>query len=414
MLPLVRTNHQKLEDYRGVISGELFQKIQEMAKDLRGLKVFQVNATPRGGGVAELLKSLVPLMKGIGIKTEWYTIPPREDFFKITKEIHNALQGKEYAIPFWQRVRYLEHIERSANLMRDMRPDIWVIHDPQPAGVILYLPHFHPAACRIHIDLTLPNPEAWKFFSGIFGMYDKIILSSKRFIKKEVKEKAVVFPPAIDPLAPKNQPLSLDFSREVLKSYGIDPLRPLVSQVSRFDPWKGFPELIEAYQIAKKRIPDLQLALVGFFLAKDDPEAMKIYNLVKKKAERDPGILLFFDPEMLGSLKVHVFVNAIQVASKVVVQNSTREGFGLSLTEAMWKGKAVIGGPAEGIKLQIQNNKNGFLSSNPQGLAKRIIQLIKNPQFAEKLGKAAQKTVGEKFLIPRLLENYLKIFKELV
>ena len=223
MLPLVKTNHQKLEKYRGLISEDLFEEITKLAKGLKGLRVFQVNATPRGGGVAELLKSLVPLMKGIGIKTEWYTIPPREGFFKITKEIHNALQGKEYVIPFWQRVRYLEHIERSANLMRDMRPDIWVIHDPQPSGVILYLPHFHPAICRIHIDLTLPNPEVWKFFSGIFGMYDRIILSSKRFIKKEIKEKIVVFPPAIDTLSPKNQPLNLDFSKEILKNYGIDP-----------------------------------------------------------------------------------------------------------------------------------------------------------------------------------------------
>jgi trehalose synthase len=414
MLPLVRTNHQKLEDYRELISGDLFEEITRLAKDLKNLRVFQVNATPRGGGVAELLRSLVPLMKGIGIKTEWYTIPPREDFFKITKEIHNALQGKEYVIPFWQRVRYLEHIERSASLMRDMKPDVWVIHDPQPAGVILYLPHFHPAICRIHIDLTLPNPEAWKFFSGIFGMYDKIILSSKRFIKEEIKEKAVVFPPAIDPLAHKNQPLNLDFSKEILKSYGINPSRPLVSQVSRFDPWKGFLELIEAYQIVKKKIPDLQLALVGFFLAKDDPEAMKVYNLVKEKAEKDPDIFLFFDPEMLGSLEVHVFVNAIQVASEVIVQNSTREGFGLSLTEAMWKRKAVVGGPAEGMKLQIQNNKNGFLSSSSQELAKRIIQLIKNPQLAEKLGKAAKANVKGKFLMPRLLRDYLKIFKELV
>ena len=414
MLPLVKTNHQKLEDYKKLISGDLFREIIDLSKDLKGLRVFQVNATPRGGGVAEILKSLVPLMKGIGIESEWYTIPPREDFFKITKEIHNALQGKEYDIPFWHRVRYLEHIETSANLMREMKPDIWVIHDPQPAGVILYLSHFRPAICRVHIDLTLPNTEAWKFFAGIFGMYDKIVVSSKRFIKADIKRKAVVFPPAIDPLSPKNQFLNPGFSKEILKGYGINPLRPLISQVSRFDPWKGFLELIEAYQIAKKKIPGLQLALVGFFLAKDDPEAMKIYNLVKKITEKDPDIFLFFDPEMLGSLKVHVFVNAIQTASSVIVQNSTREGFGLTLAEAMWKEKAVIGGKAEGIKLQIKNNKNGFLASSPRELAKKIIRLIKNPQLAEALGKEAKETVREKFLIPRLLRDYLKIFKELI
>ena len=414
MLPLVKTNHQKLGDYRELISEGLFEEIIGLAGGLKGLRVFHVNATPRGGGVAELLKSLVPLMKGAGVKAEWYTIPPREDFFKITKEIHNALQGKEYVIPFWHRVRYLEHIETSANLMKGMKPDIWVIHDPQPAGVILYLPHFHPAVCRIHIDLTLPNPEAWKFFAGIFGMYDKIILSSKKFVKKEIKEKATVFQPAIDPLAPKNQSISLDLSKEILKSYGINPLKPLASQVSRFDPWKGFLELIEAYQITKKKIPSLQLALVGFSLAKDDPEAMKIYSLIKKRTEKDPDIFLFFDPEMLGSLKVHVFVSAIQTASNIIIQNSTKEGFGLSLTEAMWKGKAVIGGPAEGMRLQIQDGKNGFLASSPRDLSKKIIQLIGDPRLVEKFGKGAEKTVKERFLMLRLLRDYLKVFKELV
>lgn len=414
MLPLVKTNFQKLEDYKGLISEELFQEINDLAKDLKGLRVFQVNATPRGGGVAEILKSLVPLMKGIGIKAEWYTIPPREDFFMITKEIHNALQGKEYVIPFWHRVRYLKHMEISAELMRDMKPDIWVIHDPQPAGVILYLPHFHPAICRLHIDLTSPNPEAWKFFAGIFGMYDKIVLSSKKFIKKEIQEKSVAFPPAIDPLAPKNQPLNLDFSKKILKRCGINSSRPLISQVSRFDPWKGCLELIEAYQIAKKKIPDLRLALVGFFLARDDPEAMKIFKLIREKTKKDPNIFLFSNPEMLGSLKVDTFVNAIQIASDVIVQNSIKEGFGLSLTEAMWKEKAVIGGKAEGIKLQIENGKNGFLVSNPQELAKRIIQLIKNRQLAEKLGRAAKEKVKEKFLMPRLLRDYLKVFKEMI
>ena len=325
MLPHVETPVQKLENYKEIVAEEILKEIKTLAGGLKKLRVNLINSTPRGGGVAEILKSLVPLMKGVGLKAEWYTIPPREDFFRITKEIHNALQGKEYIFPFWHRVRYLKHVETTANLMRDMKADIWVIHDPQPASVILYLPNFHPSICRIHIDLTLPNPEARKFFAGIFGMYDKIVLSSKEFIKKEIKEKAMVFPPAIDPLAPKNQPLNLREAKEILESYGIDTSRPLISQVSRFDPWKGFLELIDAYQIAKKKIPDLQLALVGFFLAKDDPEAMKIFRLIRKKTATDSDIFLFFNPEMLGSLKVHVFVKAIQVASDVVLQNSSRE-----------------------------------------------------------------------------------------
>lgn len=414
MLPLVKTNHQKLEDYKELISEELFEEIESLAKPLKNLKIIMVNSAPRGGGVAEVLKSLIPIMKGVGIQAEWHTIPPREDFFKITKEIHNALQGKEYILPFWHRVRYLQHIERSAFLMRDMKADIWVIHDPQPAGVILYLPHFHPSICRLHIDLTSPNPEAWNFFAEFLQMYDRIILSSKNFVKKEIKEKAVIFPPAIDPLMPKNQSLDLTVAREILENYGLDPSQPLISQVSRFDSWKGFPEVIDAFWLAKRKIPNLQLALVGFFLARDDPEAMKVYKLIRKKSEKDSDIFLFSDPDTLGSLKVDDFVNAIQVASEVVLQNSIREGFGLSLTEAMWKGKVVIGGKAGGIKLQIQNGKNGFLVQSPKEAAKRIIQLIKSPQLAEKLGEAARKTVREKFLMPRLLKDYLKLFKEVL
>jgi len=414
MLPLVKTNHQKLEDYKELISEELFEEIESLAKPLKNLKIIMVNSAPRGGGVAEVLKSLIPIMKGVGIQAEWHTIPPREDFFKITKEIHNALQGKEYILPFWHRVRYLQHIERSAFLMRDMKADIWVIHDPQPAGVILYLPHFHPSICRLHIDLTSPNPEAWNFFAGFLQMYDRIILSSKNFVKKEIKEKAVIFPPAIDPLMPKNQSLDLTVAREILENYGLDPSQPLISQVSRFDSWKGLPEVIDAFWLAKRKIPNLQLALVGFFLARDDPEAMKVYKLIRKKSEKDSDIFLFSDPDTLGSLKVDDFVNAIQVASEVVLQNSIREGFGLSLTEAMWKGKVVIGGKAGGIKLQIQNGKNGFLVQSPKEAAKRIIQLIKSPQLAEKLGEAARKTVREKFLMPRLLKDYLKLFKEVL
>jgi len=353
-------------------------------------------------------------MKGVGIKAEWYTIPPREDFFKITKEIHNALQGKEYTFPFWHRVRYLQHMERSAFLMRDMKADIWLIHDPQPAGVILYLPNFHPSVCRLHIDLTSPNKECWNFFAGSFRMYDKIILTSKEFIKKEIEEKTIIFPPAIDPLMEKNRPLELEKARRILESFGIDVKKPLISQVSRFDPWKDPLGAIEAYKLAKKKIPNLQLALVGLFLARDDPEAMKIFKETEKAAKGDSDIFLFSNADQIGSLKVDTFVNAFQTASAVILQKSIREGFNLSVTEAMWKEKVVIGGNVGGIKLQIENGKNGFLVSTPKEAAKRIVQLIRNPQLAEKLGKAAKETVKEKFLMPRLLRDYLKLFKEVI
>lgn len=329
MLPLVKTPTQKLEKYKDLISKELFEEIKKISQDLKGLRVLHVNATPRGGGVAEVLKSLIPLMKGVGIEARWYTIPPREDFFEITKKMHNALQGQDYEFPFSARKRYLHHIESTARLMQDMTADIWVVHDPQPAGIIEFLPHFHPSICRLHVDLTSPNQEVWDFVAGFLESYDKVILTSKKYIKPEIKRKVVIFPPAIDPLAPKNQPLALVTSKQILKSFGINSSKPLISQVSRFDPWKDPLGVIEAYKIAKKKIPNLQLALVGFFLARDDPEAMKIYKIAKKKAEKDPNVFLFANRELLGSLKVHVFVKAIQASSDIILQKSTREGFGL-------------------------------------------------------------------------------------
>ncbi len=413
MLPEVKTPVKKLEHYQKLITKSQHAEIKNLAKDLKGLKVNLINSTPRGGGVAEILKSLVPLMKGVGLKAKWYTIPGREDFFKITKEMHNALQGKKYEFPFSHRKRYLYHMIRSASLMQDMQADIWVVHDPQPAGVIQFLPRFHPSVCRLHIDLTSPNKEVWDFVSGYLEMYDRVIVSSKAFIKPETEREAVVFAPAIDPLATKNQPMDLKNAKHILKSFGIDSSKPLITQVSRFDPWKNPLDVIKIYRLVKKKFPGLQLAMVGFFLAQDDPEGMKVFKRVEKEAKKDPDIFLFADINLLGGLQVDTFVNAAQAVSNAILQNSVREGFGLTVSEAMWKGKAVVGGPAEGIKLQIKDGVNGFITKNPQQAAEKIVRLIKNPALAKKLGRKAHQTVKNNFLMPRLLKDYLKLFKQL-
>jgi len=415
MLPHVRTPVQKLQNYRGIIPDRLYREILDLTQDLKGLKVVLINSTPRGGGVAEILKSLVPLMKGVGINAFWHVIPPGRKFFKLTKELHNALQGKEFKLGFESRRLYQHHMERSAEMMLDMKADLWVVHDPQPAGIIHYLPRFHPSISHIHIETSNPNPDAWNFIEGFVLMYDRIIFSAKEFIPPTLpKNKVVVFPPAIDPLSDKNKPLSLSTAKVILESFGIDPSKPLVSQVSRFDPWKDPVGVIKAYYLAKNKIPNLQLALLGLFLAHDDPEAMRVFREVKKHAKGDPDIFMFSDPGELGSLKVGIFVNAFQVGSDVILQKSIREGFGLTVAEAMWKGKPVIGGKVGGIKLQIKNGKNGFLVKSPEEAAQRIVELIKKPKLAQKLGKEAKKTVREKFLMPRLLRDYLRLFKELI
>lgn len=415
MLPLVKTPIQKLEDYRGTISNRLFREIQELSKDLKGLEVNMINSTPRGGGVAEVLKSLIPLMKGVGLRTNWYVIPPGRKFFHLTKEIHNALQGKEYSLSFQSRRLYQRRTEQSAELMLDMKSDIWVLHDPQPVGIIHYLPNFHPSISHIHIDTSNPNEEARNFIEPFLVMYDRVIFSSKEFVFPSFpKQKIKIFPPAIDSLTEKNKTLPVSQAKAILESFGINTKKPLISQVSRFDPWKDPLGVIQAYYLAKKKIPDLQLALVGLFLAYDDPEAIKVFKEVEKETKGNPDIFLFSNPDQLGSLRVDRFVNACQTASDVVLQKSIREGFGLSVTEAMWKRKPVIGGRVGGIKLQIENGKNGFLVSTPEEAAKKIVRLIKNPELSKRLGEAGHQTVKEKFLMPRLLRDYLKLFKELV
>lgn len=414
MLPLVETPTHLLKKYKGVISDNLFNEIKVLSKDLKGLRIVMINSTPRGGGVAEILTSLVPLMKGVGIDANWHVIPPGKKFFGLTKEIHNALQGKEYTLSFHSRRLYQYHMERAAKLMLDMQADIWILHDPQPLGIIHYLPNFHPSISRIHIDTSNPNQDVWHFLEPFLSKYDRIIFSAKDFIAKTLpKKKVVVFPPAINPLTDKNKTLKPNTAKTILSSFRIDPRKPLVTQVSRFDPWKDPLGVIKAYKIAKREIPNLQLALVGLFLALDDPEAMKVFKEAQKATEGDPDIFLFSSPQELGSLTVDTFVNAFQTGSDVILQKSIKEGFGLTVTEAMWKGKPVIGGNVGGIKLQIRNRKNGFLVSSSEEAAKRIIQLIRKPELAKKIGREAQEAVRENFLMPRLLKDYLKLFKEL-
>src|SRR3989344_1632031 len=416
MLPRVKTKNKKLKDYKGIIKSNLFHETKAIAKDLKGLKVVMVNATPKGGGVAEILDSLIPLMNDVGIKANWYVIPAGKKFEGLlTKEIHNALQGENYSLSFSSRKLYLRHTEGLAKLVKDMKTDIWFLHDPQPAGLISFLPNLHPAISQIHIDTSHPNQAAWQFFEPFLLQYDRVIFSLKGFVKKSLpKEKVIVFPPAIDPLTEKNKLLPSVKAKKILKRFDINLNKPLVSQIARFDPWKDPSGVIQAFRLAKKKIPNLQLAYLGLFLALDDPDAIKIFQKVEKKVKKEKDIFLFADPRKLGNVKVDIFVNAFQTGSDIILQKSIREGFGLSVTEAMWKGKPVIGGKVGGIKIQIDNGKNGFLVSSSEEAAKRIVQLLGNPQLAQRLGRAARKKVREKFLMPRLLRDYLKLFQKLV
>jgi len=414
MLPRVSLQKKKIRNYQQFVKNDLYREVLELAKQLKGLKVVHINATSLGGGVAEILSVLAPLMNDLEIRTHWYVLFPDERFFKVTKKIHNILQGKQTVLTDNEKKFYLDTNKKIADSMRRVKPDIWVIHDPQPLPLISYFPNLHPSILRFHIDLSNPQQNTWDFLFPHIEKYERIIFSMKDFVNEVIpKEKIAVFPPAIDPLSPKNIPLNIESAKSIVQNFGINTDKPLVTQISRFDAWKDPLGVIKAYYLAKNKIPDLQLALVGIFQAQDDPEAIEVFEKVKKHVKGDPDIFLFSDIRALN-IENDILINAFQVASNLILQKSIKEGFGLTVAEAMWKEKPVIGGNVGGIKLQIKNNKNGFLVNSSEETAKRIVQLIKNPDLAKKMGKKAKKTVRERFLIPRLLRDYLKLFAELV
>jgi len=414
MLEKVKIKEKKIDDYRKIILPSLLKEIKSLSKELKGLKVNLVNSTSKGGGVAEILNSLIPLLRDVKIDASWYVISGDKQFFNLTKEIHNALQGKDFLLTLDLRKKYRANMERISKEMKGMSPDVWVMHDPQTVGIIDYFPNLHPCISHIHIDTSFPNKDVWNFIMPFLLKYDKIIFSEKEFRQTDIPiEKTSIIPPAIDPLTEKNKVLSKKESKNILKDFGIDIKRPLISQISRFDPWKNPSGVVDAYKIAKKKIPGLQLALVGLLLASDDPEAAKVYHKVEKETKGDPDIFLFFNPDKLSNLTVDRFVNAFQTASDIILQNSTKEGFGLTVSEAMWKEKAVIGGNVGGIKIQIKDGENGFLVSSSKEAAEKIIFLFENPKIRKNMGKKAKKTVLEKFLMPRLLRDYMLLLKDI-
>ena len=406
---------KKFSDYEKIIKPELAEEIKELAKKLKGIRVSNINATPVGGGVAEILKSLVPLMRSVGIDANWYVMPPSKKFFGITKQIHNALQGKKYNLSHSAKDFYLKHNEKTAKLMADIKTDIWVVHDPQPTATRAFFPKKKAFISRIHIDTTDPNLEVLKFMYSFWRKYNYLVFSLEEFVPKSLKKRNVaVFKPAIDPLSPKNKPCSLTVAKSIIQEFGVDPTKPLLAQVFRFDPWKNPEGSIRAYYLAKNKIPNLQLALVGLMIAKDDPEAERVFKAVKKHAEGDPDIFLFSDPGQIGDFSIDLFVSVFQTAADVIIHKAIREGFGLVVTEAMWKGKPVVGGNVGGIKKQIKDGISGFLVNTEEEAAERIIELLSSRSLRNKIGREAKESVRENFLMPRLLRDYLRLFNKLV
>ncbi|MDP2676632.1 MAG: glycosyltransferase [bacterium] len=388
--------------------------ILRLAKKLRGKRIIHLNAAPKGGGVAEILKSLIPLERDLGLTSEWYTIRAPRAFFVITKKIHNALQSAPLRITAEEKRLYLKINKNIAyDLKKIKKADIYVIHDPQPLALIAYF-HEGSMISRIHIDLSDPDPDVLSFLKPYLRKYNCLIFSMKEFAVPGVRTKKSYILPAIDPFAIKNISLREDARQKILEDAGINPTKPLISQISRFDPWKDPLGVIQAYYHAKNEIPDLQLALVGFAEAQDDPEAQEIFEQVQKHAKGDPDIHIFFDPKTLGAFTNEMLVNAVQSGSDVVLQKSLKEGFGLTVTEAMWKGKAVVAGNVGGIRKQIRSGKDGFLVNTPMEAADRIVELIRDKKLNARLGASAHMRSKNNFLMSRHLHEHLKLYQKML
>jgi len=410
MIQAIKLGPIRLAKYRNLVSAEVFSEIEQFAKKLAGLKVVHLNTTASGGGVAEILYTLVPLLNGVGLAARWYTIKVPKTFFETTKQMHNYLQGKKGDLSEAQRQLYLKINEGVAKDLLALKTDIWVVHDPQLAAVAGHLPNLHPSIWRCHIDTSHPNIFVWRFLLPFIQKYDCYIFTLRKYLGPGLEpQKAKIFTPAIDPLSVKNRPLPQNKAKEIISQFGINPEKPLISQISRFDPWKDPWGVIDAYRQAKKEIPTLQLALIGSFAA-DDPEANEVVADIKKYAKGDPAIFILSNQDKVFNLEV----NAFQTVSNIIIQKSTKEGFGLTVTEGMWKGKPVIGGKAGGIVGQIVDGETGFLVTTAAQTAEKIVYLLKNPDKAVKMGKKGKERVREKFLITRLLLDHLKLYDELV
>lgn len=400
--------------YLPLIPSETTEQLLAVAQELKDLLIVHINSTATGGGVAEILQSLVPLMNGLGIATERVVIKPPLNFFKVTKKIHNLLQGAEGTLSQKDLEVYFRGLRKVGEDMRrqNLTADVWFLHDPQLLPMAQLLPRgFDDTWIWVcHIDLTTPNPKVLDTLLPFTKDYDRLILSLESYVPNGLGEAPSVYiaPPAIDPLTIKNIPLDRDKAVKLVAALGVDPDRPLVTQVSRFDRWKDPWGVIDAYRLARQTVPGLQLALLGFSQANDDPEALDVVTNVTEHAAQDPDIHIYFDPSGLPA-SIDEVVNAFQVAADVIIQKSLREGFGLTVTEAMWKKRAVIGGNVGGIRLQINNGVNGYLVDSSEECAGRIVELINDPDLRSRLGEAARETVRERFLMPSLALDYLKV-----
>jgi trehalose synthase len=404
MLQDVALGERSLADYTHLVGRTLIEEIQERAEPLAGKRILHISAAAFGGGVSEILYTLVPLMRNVGLDAHWRVILGREEFFNVTKLMHNSLQGDPQVITDQQWEVFEAYNAMNAQSLDDDW-DAIVVHDPQPAGMRANAPDRAATwIWRCHIDMSTPNEETLERLLPVLRGYDETIWHMEQYVPNGMDGRVRIVPPAIDPLSPKNMALSPEDAAFVCQQFGIDTDRPLICQVSRFDPWKDPMGVIDSFRLVRERMPGVQLALVGS-MATDDPEGWEFFHRTFSYADGDPDIKILNNLNNVGAIEV----NAFQSQADVVIQKSLREGFGLTVTEALWKGRATVAGKVGGIPLQIIDGETGYLISSAEEAAERMATVLGDPELAKRLGRAGKERARELFLTPRYLRDWLRL-----
>jgi trehalose synthase len=406
VLNLVNVGHKSLADYATIASRGLMDEILRLARPLAGKRVVHLSATAFGGGVAEINYTLVPLMADAGLDVEWRIIRGEDEFFQVTKTIHNALQGNPRGLTESDRTVFRRYNEMNARDFED-EYDFVIVHDPQPAAMIEHFPDSQARwIWRCHIDLSTPNRDVLEFLLPSITRHDAAIFHRPEYVPDAAQlPPCFIWPPAIDPLTPKNMALSVEDAAYIVDQFGIDVERPLLTQVSRFDPWKDPLGVIDAYRGVKQAHPDVQLALVGS-MAHDDPEGWDFYNQTVAYAGGDPDIYVLSNLNNVGAVEV----NAFQVHSRAVLQKSIKEGFGLTVTEGLWKTRPTVAGRVGGIVAQIIDGETGWLVDNSSQAAEACKEILGDPEEARRRAVRGKEYVRRNFLMPRLLRDWLALF----
>lgn len=397
---------QRIEDFRNLVGDEVIHTIFKKAGKFVHKHIVHVNSTYQGGGVAEILASLVSLMNDVGIFTGWRILHGSPDFFAITKKFHNALQGESINLTAMKKEIYEEQNEYFSRFTH-LNHDLVIVHDPQPLPMISYYRKRQPWVWRCHIDLSNLNRELWDYLKGFILRYDMVVVSNEKYKQKDLPVPQLVQYPTINPLSSKNKPLDKNTIKKYLNKFGIPNGKPIITQISRFDKWKDPEGVLKVFELVKQEV-DCRLILCGN-LAIDDPEGRKIYEKVQQRAKKMNDVILILEEN-------NILVNALQSTASVVIQKSIREGFGLTVTEALWKKRPVVASNVGGIPLQIIDGKTGFLvePNDIVGCAKRVVQILKDQELARELGENGHARVRENFLVTRSLLDYLNLMEEIL